>query len=204
MRRVFSSSSQRLFLGAFLLFVATFGFAQRPDNQVWQGAWDGNVEQVRSAVDKGANVNVRGKGGWAPLLVAARNGHFDVVQYLVEHGADIEQSDNSRDKTPLLAAAFKGHYDIVKYLVDKGAKVNVQAINGWTPLHDAAYVGSVDVVKYLVDHGADLSIRNKDGQTALEAAEFAVKTQNPIRHGRTTASPQDYQEVISYLKSHGG
>jgi ankyrin repeat protein len=92
----------------------------------------------------------------------------------------------------------------VKYLVDKGAKVNVQAINGWTPLHDAAYVGSVDVVKYLVDHGADLSIRNKDGQTALEAAEFAVKTQNPIRHGRTTASPQDYQEVISYLKSHGG
>jgi len=200
-----STAVRSLLVGvAFLTMSAIFGYAQKPDRRLWQGAWDGDMEEVRFAVEHGANVNMRGKGGFAPLLVAARNGHLDVVQYLVEHGADIEQSDNSRDKTPLLAAAFKGHYDIVRYLVEKGAKINVQAINGWTPLHDAAYVGALDIVTYLVEHGADVHIRNKDGQTALQTVQMAIRTQNPVRHNRTQATPQDYQAVASYLKSHGG
>src|SRR6516164_773540 len=139
-------------------------FAQK-DSDLWQAAFDGDVSKVQSAVEHGASVNTKGRGGFSALLAAARNGHLDVVKYLVEHGASIDERDNNRDKTPLLAAAFKGHYEIVKYLVEKGANVNVQAINGWTPLHDSAYIGDVQISKYLVDHGTNLQLKNEHGET---------------------------------------
>ena len=67
--------------------------------RLWHAAADGNLEEVKSEVKHGANVNFRGPGGFAPLNAAARNGHFEVVQYLVDHGAEIDQCDNTRDKT---------------------------------------------------------------------------------------------------------
>jgi ankyrin repeat protein len=172
------------------------------DRQVWQAAYDGNLEAVRSAVERGADVNARGKGGFSALLAAARNGHLDVVKYLVERGADINKRDNQRNKTPLLAASFDGHYDIVKYLVDKGADLNAQGVNGWTPLHDAAYIGNFEIVKYLVDHNADVGIRNERRETPLETARRGSR--DAVRRGQTKATPEDYKAVVDYLRSHGG
>src|SRR5205814_8712767 len=148
----------------------------------------------------GGSVNAKGRGGFSALLAAARNGHLEVVKYLVEHGANIDERNNARDKTPLLAAAFDGHYDIVKYLVEHGANVNVQAVNGWTPLHDAAYIGNFEVVKYLVDHGADLSLKNERRETPRQTAERGQH--DAVHRGQTQATPEEYKQVIAYIKSH--
>jgi len=61
--------------------------------------------------------------GWTPLHTAAAYGHFPLVQYLCEQGADKEARYDS-DKTPLHLAAYEGHLPVVRYLreqVDKGA-----------------------------------------------------------------------------------
>ena len=175
--------------------------AQNNNERLWQAAASGDLEEVKSAIGQGAHVDYKGRAGFTPLNAAARNGNLEVVKYLVEHGADIDKSDNNRDKTPLLAASFKGHFDIVKYLVEKGAKVNAQSINGFTPLHDAAYVGNFEIVKYLVEHGADVRLRNKHNETPLESARKGSR--QAARNGDTNAGPEDYQRVISYLKSQG-
>jgi hypothetical protein len=187
-----------MFLWLFVWPVSSHG---QSNERLWQAAFSGDLEGVKSAVGQGAAVDFKGQSGFTPLNAAARNGHLEIVKYLVEHGADIDKSDNSRDKTPLLAASFKGHFDIVKYLVEKGAKVNVQSINGFTPLHDAAYVGNFEVVKYLVEHGADVRIRNKHNQTAIETARQGSR--RAAAHGKTNAGPEDYEKVINYLKSRG-
>jgi ankyrin repeat protein len=193
-------------------FLVTFGFAQGrgqrgdfgggsgPDGQLWQAAYDGDLEGVKAAVAQGAGVNAKGKGGFSALLAASRNGHFEVVKFLVEHGAEVDERHNSREKTSLLAAAFDGHYDIVKYLHEHGASINVQAVNGWTPLHDAAYIGNFEIVKYLVDEGADLSLRNERHETARETAERGQH--DAVRRGQTKASPEEFKQVIEYIRSH--
>lgn len=170
--------------------------------QMWQAAFDGDVNTVKSAVEHGADVNYKGRGGFSALLAAARNGHFEVVKFLVEHGAHIDQRDNNRDKSPLLAASFKGHFEIAQYLIEHGANVNLQGINGWTPLHDAAYVGDVQTVKLLVDHNADLHIKNQRGETARETAERG--SHDAVRRGQTRSTPADYRTIVEYIRSHGG
>ena len=78
------------------------------------------------------------------LIVNCKGGHLDVVQYLVEYGADITANDNYALRW---AAAENGHLGVVKYLVEHGA-ANNRAVR-W-----AAQNGHLNVVKYLYEHGA--------------------------------------------------
>jgi hypothetical protein len=54
------------------------------------------------------------------LLHAAEYGHLDVVQFLVENGANI----HSRNDSALLCAARNGHLNTVQYLVENGADIS--------------------------------------------------------------------------------
>jgi ankyrin repeat protein len=77
-------------------------------------------------------------GGMSPLHMAARQGHSDVANALLEAGADINQRAAGDKTTPLIVAIVNGHFDLAKQLVDKGADPNLaQATNGVTPLYAA-------------------------------------------------------------------
>lgn len=65
---------------------------------------------------RGAHIDVRNKKGNTPLWLAANGGHYDVVQLLVQAGADVDAADN-RKITPLMSAFRKvGHqlFDVFK------------------------------------------------------------------------------------------
>ena len=62
--------------------------------------------------------------------MAAKNGHFEIVKYLVENHVDKESKDWI-DQTPLHNAAM---IEIVKYLVEKGANIQAKTVYGETPL----------------------------------------------------------------------
>ena len=77
-----------------------------------------------------------------PLIWASRNGHLDIVKYLVGKGANIHADDDEA----LRLASHYGHLEVVKYLVEKGA--NIRARDDYA-LKYARRNGHVDVVKYL-------------------------------------------------------
>ncbi|XP_053671645.1 protein fem-1 homolog CG6966 isoform X2 [Anopheles nili] len=116
--------------------------------------------------------------GVTPLLIACRNGHFDVVQYLIKRcHADVEQSgsvifdgEKIEGAPPLWCASAAGHTNIVKLLVQHGAKVNSTTKTNSTPLRAACFDGHYDIVKYLVSQGADIEVANRHGHTCLMIA----------------------------------
>lgn len=48
---------------------------------------------VREFITRGADVNAEDLDNWTALLYAAKNGHLDIVQMLLEHDADVEHRD---------------------------------------------------------------------------------------------------------------
>lgn len=63
-----------------------------------------------------AQIDARGiRVNQTALLVAAKNGHLDVVQYLVDHGANVDVRDAESGKTAPMLAAENGHLDIVNF-----------------------------------------------------------------------------------------
>ena len=90
-----------------------------------------------------------------PIHAASLQGHIEIVQFLVQNGANIEAL-GTWDETPLHLAAENGHLETAKFLIQNGA--NVDAIMGWkrTPLHFAAENGHQETVKFLIQNGANV------------------------------------------------
>ncbi|KPI97118.1 Protein fem-1-like CG6966 [Papilio xuthus] len=117
-------------------------------------------------------------GGATPLVIACRNGHYDVAEYLIERcKADIEQpgsvtfdGETIEGAPPLWCAAAAGHMPLVRLLVRAGANVNSTTRTHSTPLRAACFDGHYDIVKFLVENGADIEIANRHGHTCLMIA----------------------------------
>ena len=96
----------------------------------------GNADEVRRLInDHMADVDVElGFFKLTPLIEAARQGKKEIVQILLDAGADVDKSDKMR-YTPLhWAAMWKANVEVVKILLGAGAEVN--KVNRWgkTPL----------------------------------------------------------------------
>ncbi|XP_040846595.1 protein fem-1 homolog A isoform X2 [Ochotona curzoniae] len=114
--------------------------------------------------------------GGTPLLIAARYGHLEVVEYLVDRcGASVEaggsvhfDGETIEGAPPLWAASAAGHLSVVRSLLRRGASVNRTTRTNSTPLRAACFDGHLDVVRYLVgEHQADLEVANRHGHTCL-------------------------------------
>ncbi|RYP43640.1 hypothetical protein DL768_009815 [Monosporascus sp. mg162] len=105
------------------------------------------------------------------LSWAAENGHKEIVQLLLDKGAETDAKDNG-DQTPLWWAAEKGHKEIVQLLLDKGAKTDAKDNNGLTPLWWAAEKGHKEIVQLLLDEGAKTDTKDYNGRTPLREAAF--------------------------------
>jgi ankyrin repeat protein len=72
------------------------------------------------------------------LLDAARQGATDrdIVRWLVEHGADLENRDTDGD-TSLLIAVRANNHRLVRHLIDQGANVSVRDAQGRSALEIA-------------------------------------------------------------------
>ncbi|NXT18671.1 TNKS2 protein, partial [Syrrhaptes paradoxus] len=101
-------------------------------------------------------------------------GRKDVVEYLLQSGANVHARDDG-GLIPLHNACSFGHAEVVNLLLRHGADPNARDNWNYTPLHEAAIKGKTDVCIVLLQHGAEPTIRNTDGRTALDLADPSAK-----------------------------
>ena len=97
------------------------------------------------------------------LHLAARMGHREVCELLLDSGADVKANDDN-GSTPLHKAAAGGDAAVIAVLLDRGGDVSAEAKYASTPLHEAA---SAEGATILLAHGADIEARTKHGWTPL-------------------------------------
>ena len=148
-------------------------------------------EMVAFLIKNGADVNARSairdyqrvataesrsksldRGGFTPLMYAARENCRECADILLDAGADVNMPDPA-GVPPLVIAMMNGNWDIAKRIVEEGADVNQWDMFGQSPLHVAIAGGgggrggnpldsgkpqtsnSAELVQMLIERGAN-------------------------------------------------
>lgn len=150
----------------------TFAYAAR----------DGQFNKVKRLIKEGVKASNKS------FRYAVYNYHFDIADYLLKQGVDIDARDYIH-QTALeeMMVANKDGKEVdkrVKYLIDRGANLDTQDSDLKTPLmhtffipdnFDANFSGNVE---YLIDHKANIHLVDSYGHTALYYAVSVDKTKN--------------------------
>jgi ankyrin repeat protein len=129
--------------------------------------------------------------GLTPFLTAARAGDLEMMQALIDLGAEPAARSNEGAGAVLLAIRSRDLAPIQR-LVELGLDLNLAPPGRPTALHTAIRLGEDEIVEYLVAHGADLQALDHHGRTPLEEAEFEAPTPTIELMRRLTADrPED-------------
>ena len=111
----------------------------------------GDIEGIKQHLAAGGDVSIRNKNGDTMLNYAAYLGHKEIVELLVENGAEVN-AKGLADWTPLHLAAYNDNEQIVQLLIAKGAEMNPYTSPGFggTPLD----VADGKIANLLRKHGA--------------------------------------------------
>ena len=148
---------------------------------MWAAA-QSQPEMIKLLIKSGADVGARGairewqrrvtseprpkgmnRGGFTPLLYAAREGCIACARELIAAGADINRADPDQS-TPLVVALMNLHFDFASFLIKAGADVDRWDLYGQTPLYVAIDMNTLP-------KGGRPDLPSEDFTTGLQVAE---------------------------------
>lgn len=133
----------------------------------------GKLNFVKILLDNGVSLDDTNKARKNPLIVASRNGHTDIVEFLLDRGIPIEiksRSNPYRGTNALIMAASNNEVETVKFLLERGANIEA-SFCGKTSLLAAASFGNTECLDLLIKKGANMEARFKNKSALLLAAE---------------------------------
>ncbi len=83
----------------------------------------GEEDLVRWLLDNDAKTNHRDKGGYMPLHVSAMKDFKNIVDMLLNAGADINAKETTYGRTPSQLASIEGHAELASFILQKGNRL---------------------------------------------------------------------------------
>jgi ankyrin repeat protein len=160
-------------------------------------AYYGDVSAIRFLLTKGESFQSLGEN--VGLNGAVFHGHWQLCQFLIENGADVNHSQPNTGETPLHSALCKANrpaYDLVlQVLLANGANPNCVTrpdvetgsfmrdcrTKAETPLHRAAAFGTEEAVQLLLDAGAIVDAKDMNGDSPLTWASWHLRPDSILR-----------------------
>ena len=154
-----------------------------------EAARDGDIADVRRLLDQygRAIINCRDSIEARALTWAAFSGHRDIVELLLDRGADIN-APGTYDRSALTWAVNQGHGDIVTYLLEKGADPHLEDEYGRIAADYAHQYGREDMAAEIETADAR---RKQAEQEKTSAAALKLETE------AKAAAAQDIQRLKS-------
>jgi ankyrin repeat protein len=107
--------------------------------------------------DERANLKTKNKF----LIIACKNGHKDIVDFLLGKDIDVNQQDVD-ENSALSWASKKGHKEIVEMLLqNNNIQINKQDIDGTTALMMASFYGHKEIVQMLLQYKNNIEINHQ-------------------------------------------
>ena len=160
-------------------------------------AYFGDVSAMRHLLANGASLQSLGDN--LDLNGAAFHGHWQLCEYLIEHGASVQQPLPETGETPLHAALCTtrrlSHDLVVRVLLAHGADANAATTpgketgsfmrdcrtKGETPLHRAAAFGTEETIQLLLDANANVQARDAHGESPLSWGSWYGRPDSVLR-----------------------
>lgn len=160
-------------------------------------AYHGDVSAIRFLLANGESLESLGEN--FDLNGAAFHGHWQLCQFLIENGADVNHPLPDTGETPLHAALCKANrpvYDfVVEILLANGGNPNCATkpsaetggfmrdcrTKGETPLHRAAAFGTEKSIQLLLDAGALRDGKDMNGDSPLTWASWHLRPATILR-----------------------
>lgn len=137
------------------------------NSELHLAAAHGRLDDLKTALGQGADVNYPDPMGSTAAHLSAFNGRHDCLQVLIDAGARIDARD-IHGQTLAHEAAFRGHRLCLETLAKAGAELDATNLSGNTP----AMVGvdHPDCLRFLISRGSDMGRINKKGESAMDLA----------------------------------
>ena len=152
--------------------------------ELLERAESGDLERVKTLIQQGVHVNTKNRCNQTALYFACEEGHTDVIQYLLDSGADVSLGAN-----PLIAAVRNDDFECCKLLIQHHASVDCTNSEGESPMSVAVQEHNYSIILLLLQHGATPS-------TSLNDVAFHLLKRAKAEHAKacllyTSPSPRD-------------
>ncbi|XP_061764344.1 protein phosphatase 1 regulatory subunit 12C [Nerophis ophidion] len=149
-------------------------------------------------------INCSNADGITALHQACIDGSMEMVSFLLEYGANVNQVD-SEGWTPLHVAASCGYRDIADFLLRNGASLSAVNCDGDVPV-DIALDETTEALlqEYTLRQGVDLEAvkRLEEEQITTDARTWLIEgPPTDVRHPRTGATPLHVAAAKGYLEA---
>lgn len=172
---------------------------------------ESGAETVVRLIEAGADPNCEEEQfgtGRTPLYAACLSNRVQVIEALLNHGADpnkrftYHSPVDGRVEADAVAIHYASSAEAVKLLIDAGADVNAAGATGTTALMRAALFGKVEAVRALLAAGADplLKQNKRRGRKASNARDLAESKIEFCKSCKEQANDSNRDKIEANLK----
>ena len=165
-------------------------------------AIDNSISKLKNNIKEGIDIDMLGEYASTPLHYACREGNIEAVNFLIEHGADVNKANNYSTIYPLFEVInsinnIENRFLIIQSLIDNGANIHKTDAFGNTLLYYAVEQEDVKLVKFLIQLGCDINNVSRDDKDSVLHYAYFQKNREIISILIESGANQEYLNIYN-------
>ncbi len=162
------------------------------------------VKKITSLKNISSFINEGNENGETALILAAKEGNIEIVNYLLYIGATTNKADK-RGMTALMHSISESHIEIARALLAQKANPNFRVGNGPTALIQASGRGFYSIVQLLLDMGAHPQMYGRyisaNGEETYDVTPLMIASYN--NHGLVCRLLENTHAQLNPINEYG-